>query len=192
MLISTNKENIYDLVIVTDRNYGLYAGFANGILGLKVLILEYFFTPNKKKTYELEGKIWKEETKEDYLVGINKLKIPVLPINNFFYNYNNITDSLHITYTSHEIDNKVFSKNILYCLSENHHLLPKVKLNIINEAIVFEFNKNLYVLGEKALYDGKIFAQDIYTGEGNLIAQSIYQKLHNSKENITVHSTDLL
>ncbi len=44
---------------------------------------------------------------------------------------------------------------------------------------------------EKVIYDNKIFSQDIYTGEGNLIAQSIYQKINNSKDNISIHSTDV-
>jgi hypothetical protein len=192
MLINIHKENLYDLIIVTDRNYGLYAGFATGILGLKVLVLEYFIIPTKKKPYIVEDKIWKEETKDDYLISVKKLNIEIIQINEFFYNYNNITNNLHITYNIKEKSYKVFSKNILYALSINHYLLPKTELKIIDNNISFEFNKNLYVLGEKAHYNKKIFKQDIYTGEGNLIAQIIYQKINNSQESISIHSTEVI
>lgn len=191
MLIEINKDTLYDVIIITDRNYGLYAGFATGILGLKVLILEYFFIPTKKKVYTLENKIWEYETKDDYLKGLLKLKIEIFQIHNFFSNFNNITENFDITYTINNITYKIFTKNILYALSINHNLLPKIQLKIINENIIFEFNKNAYVLGEKAIYDNKIFFQDIYTGEGNLIAQNIYQKINNSKDNISIHSTDI-
>lgn len=191
MLIEINKNTLYDVIIITDRNYGLYAGFATGILGLKVLILEYFFIPTKKKVYTLENKIWEYETKDDYLKGLLKLKIEIFQIHNFFSNFNNITENFDITYTINNITYKIFTKNILYALSINHNLLPKIQLKIINENIIFEFNKNAYVLGEKAIYDNKIFFQDIYTGEGNLIAQNIYQKINNSKDNISIHSTDI-
>jgi hypothetical protein len=183
---------LYDVIIVTDRNYGLYGGFANGILGLKTLILEYFFIPTKKKPYVEEGKIWKEETKDDYLIGPNKLKIDILQINDFFYNFNNITNNIDITYSIKDKIYKINSKNILYALSINHNLLPKIQLEVINENIVFEFSKNLYAIGEKVNYINKIFTQDIFTGEGNLVAQSIYQKINNSNENIVIHSTEVI
>lgn len=191
MLIEINKDTLYDVIIITDRNYGLYAGFATGILGLRVLILEYFFIPTKKKVYILENKIWEHETKDDYLKSLIKLKIEILQIHNFFSNFNNITENFDITYTINNITYKIFSKNILYALSINHDLLPKIQLKIIDENIIFEFNKNTYALGEKAIYNNKIFSQDIYTGEGNLIAQSIYQKINNSKDSISIHSTDV-
>ena len=75
-----DKNIIYDVVIITDRNYGLYTGFANGILGLKVLILEYFFTESKKQIYLKESKIWEEETRENYLLNLQKLKIEIFSI----------------------------------------------------------------------------------------------------------------
>ena len=88
--------------------------------------------------------------------------------------------------------NKISSKNIIYALSINHHLLPKIQLNIINNMVNFQFNKDVYVLGEKANYDNKIFFQDVYTGEGNLIAQHIYQKINNITESVSIHSTEVL
>lgn len=188
MIIDTN---IYDVIILTDRNYGLYAGFAHGILGLKVLILEYFFI-TKKKPHINEKKIWKEETSEDYLIAPKKLNIPIIKINDIFNNFNNISNNFNITYTKNNQYYKITSKNILYALSENHPILPKIELKIINEDIIFEFQKNSYIIGEKALYFNKIFQQDIFTGEGNLVAQIIYQKINNSSENISIHSTEVI
>lgn len=184
MLLKT----IYDVVIVTNRNYGLYCGFANGILGLKTLILEYNYIPTKKTPYIKEDKIWFHETRENYLVSVNKLNISVINIENFFYHYNNISKTFFIQQDLNP-NNKIETKYMIYALNSNHPHIPIYD----NENYLLPSNnhENIYIVGEKITYKNKIFKNDFYTGECNFVAQIIYQKIHNKIENITVHSTDL-
>jgi hypothetical protein len=176
---------IYDVIIITDRNYGLYCGFANGILGLKTLILEYKYIETNKKPYIKEDKIWPKETKDDYLISINKLNIPIINVNNIFYHYDNLLEIFSIKY---DLDNKtqLKTKYIIYALSINHPHIPSY-----NNEHNYLLNEKVYIVGEKINYKNKIHKQDFYTGECNFISQEIYKEIHNRNDNITVHSTDL-
>jgi hypothetical protein len=176
----------YTVVIVTNRNYGLYGAFSTKILGISTCIL--YLIDRKKKLKLKEDKIWPHETTEDYLISVAKLDVPIIYINEIFYyqKEKEITINYYLNIKNNPIEH-INCTYIIFALHDDHILLPKQKVCITN----LSFKKNLYVMGEKALYPAKIFKQDIYTGEANLISQSIFQDIHNSKDNITIHSTSL-
>jgi hypothetical protein len=178
---------MYEVIVITNRNYGLYGAFATGILGLNTYVLYMDNKRSKTNFLKEEGKIWPHETKDDYLLSINKLNIPVKYVSSFFYNYGEDFITITTYETEKSLPEKFNCKNIIFALDDNHLAIPKQKVIITN----LSFAKDVYVIGEKALYKNKIFAPDIYTGEANLVAQAIYQKIHNTKEMIVVHSTSL-
>lgn len=185
--LSNQQDKIYDVVIITDRNYGLYAGFATQILGLSTYILE--IKDMNKKHWTGEDQIWPSETREDYMFSIEKLNIPVSNVSSLFYNV--IEKQVSVTYYQTTKDlkpSKIQCKYLIFALSINHNLLPKQKVKITN----FSFKDSFYVIGEKALYDNKIFQQDIYTGEANLVAQAIYNEINQTTGMIVVHSTSVI
>lgn len=163
---------IYDVIIITDRSYGLYSGYSHYILGLKVAII-YDSNP-----IQLKEKIFTEENEDFDLLILKKINVNV-----FYFNTRNleIRNNVH-TFTISDLE----TINVVYILSEKNPLITKQNVSIEN----FEFSKNQYVVGEKAIYDGKIYTLDFYFGEINFLSQQIYQKIHFSTESITIHSTD--
>jgi hypothetical protein len=176
------NENIYDVIIITNRNYGFYTAYATNILGLKTKVIYSLIAIKNKESTNNEPKIWNNEKTEDYLYILDKFQIT--------YEY---VKEKHILY---------FLKNNLWHISYNdqtivtHHLI----LAISNESLLignknvtledFQVQNQLYLIGERALYENKIFMSEIYTGEANLVAQQIYKKVNQVENNITIHSTE--
>lgn len=173
----------YQVLVVTDRNYGLYAAFALSILGLSTCVLEI-----EDKVYKEEN-IWPHETREDHMISLNKLNISILKPISLFYSREN--GFINVTYYLKDNDIQPYDMQcdfIVFALNPHHSLLPKQKVSLDN----LSFNDNSYVIGHKAMYEGKVFAAEIYTGEANLVAQHIYNKVHKTLGSIVVHSTNLM
>lgn len=174
-------------MIITDRNYGLYTAYATHVLGLttKVLYIQQKKAKNiKKKDHQVvqEPTIWENETMEDYLFILDKFKIPYEFIKDkiLYLTKNNIW---HISYRGVMIQ----AQHLIFAISPSNLLIGNKRVSLED----FQVQNNLYLIGEKALYDGKIFSSEVYTGESNLVAQQIYKNVNNVNENITIHSTDL-
>jgi len=177
----------YTAVIITNRNYGLYGAFALGILKINTLVLDMSAPlPSNSDTY----KIWEMETPEAYLECLKKINTCILSVKRVMYNCGENGGVATITASTQE-DNKgiinITCSYLIFALDAHHPLLPSLQVTIEN----LSFQKNCYVIGEKALYASKIFMGDIFTGEANLVAQAIYNHIHGTNDSISIHSTSL-
>lgn len=179
--------NCYDVLIITDRTYGLYTGYATHVLGLKTKVL-YLIKKDKKTTISnhesnmTKVNIWHQETIDDYLF--------ILDTFNITYDFVEEKKVRYLARNSHWFviynNESYMTKNLIFALSNTNSLMTAKTVSLRD----FQIQPNLYLMGEKALYDGKVFASEVYVGEGNLVAQQIYKSMNNTSQNVTIHSTD--
>lgn len=177
---------MYDVVVITNRNYGLYMGFSTQILSLSTLIIVVDVISENE-----EVKIWQGETLEDYYYGVHKLNIDIKIINKKHFFVGKKDDNIEIQYKEEEKFYTIPTKNVIYAMSDDNSIILNKMINNIGDD-AFEMEKNHYIIGEKATYNSKIFSLPFYIGECVILAGIIYKEIRHIDNLETSYSTNLM